>query len=116
VTAPAPTGREGIRDRERCDTLVLAALHSADRDGYGVLQRLQEGAGRTKRPSPRQVFAALHRLHRNRLVARSARNPRNYRLTETGSRVLAARTTAADTFAGALHALQDSGDAARVTR
>ena len=47
MTGPAPAGREGIRDRERCDTLVLAALSTAARDGYGVLQRLQDGAGRT---------------------------------------------------------------------
>ena len=111
MSAPAPAGRVGVRDRERCDTLVLAALAPAAGDGYGVLRRLEDGAGRTRRPSPQQVFAALHRLHRNRLLARSAKEPRHYRLTTTGSRVLAARTTAADTYAAALHTLQNSEDA-----
>ncbi|NMO90902.1 PadR family transcriptional regulator [Actinomycetospora sp. TBRC 11914] len=103
ATTP-PTG--GVRDRERCDTLVLAALASADRDGYGVLERLREGARGTPTPSAQQVFAALHRLARNRLVRRSPADPRAYRLTTTGTRVLAARTSAADAYARALHTLQ----------
>jgi DNA-binding PadR family transcriptional regulator len=103
----APTA--GIRDRERCDTLVLAALASANGDGYEVLARLQDGTRRGRRPSTQQVFTTLHRLHRNRLVARSANDPRRYRLTATGSRVLSTRTTAAEDFAGELHALQGTG-------
>jgi DNA-binding PadR family transcriptional regulator len=97
----------GLRDRERCDTLVLATLTAGDRDGYGVLRRLQEGALGTPQPSAQQVFASLHRLHRNRLLRRSSEDPRRYRLTATGSRVLTARTSAADAYAAALHTLQD---------
>lgn len=103
ATTPRPSG---LRDRERCDTLVLAALASADRDGYGVLHRLQEGARGTPQPSAQQVFASLHRLARNRLVRRSPDDARRYRLTGTGSRVLAARTAAADAYAASLHDLQ----------
>ena len=109
MSAPTTaTGRgSGVRDRERCDTLVLAALTTEARDGYGVLRRLQDGAGRTPHPSAQQVFASLHRLARNRLVRRASGDPRRYRLTATGSRVLAARTAAADAYAAALHTLQD---------
>ena len=105
TTSPGRTA--GIRDRERADTLVLAALTSGALDGYGVSRRLQDAAGRTPHPSAQQVFASLHRLHRNRLVRRSTDDPRRYRLTSTGSRVLAARTAAADAYAAALHTLQD---------
>ena len=106
-TARSTAHPTGLRDRERCDTLVLAALAAADRDGYGVLHRLQDGAGGTPLPSVQQVFASLHRLERNRLVRRAPGDPRRYRLTATGSRVLAARTAAADAYARGLHALQD---------
>jgi DNA-binding PadR family transcriptional regulator len=87
---------------------VLAGLTSGDRDGYGVLQRLRDEAGGTRQPSAQQVFASLHRLHRNRLVRRAPDDPRRYRLTATGSRLLTARTAAADAYAGALHALGGS--------
>jgi DNA-binding PadR family transcriptional regulator len=103
----APTA--GIRDRERCDTLVLAALASAHSDGYEVLARLRDGTRRGRRPSTQQIFTTLHRLHRNRLVARTTGDPRRYRLTATGSRVLVSRTTAAEDFAGELRALQETG-------
>jgi DNA-binding PadR family transcriptional regulator len=108
MSAPTTsTGRgAGVRDRERADTLVLAALTSGDRNGYEVLRRLQDVAGRTPQPSAQQVFASLHRLHRNRLVRRAPDDPRRYRLTATGSRALAARVAAADAYADALHALQ----------
>lgn len=107
--APPHAPTAGIRDRERCDTLVLAALASAHSDGYEVLARLRDGTRRGRRPSTQQVFTTLHRLHRNRLVARTTGDPRRYRLTATGSRVLVSRTTAADDFAGELHALQETG-------
>jgi DNA-binding PadR family transcriptional regulator len=98
----------GVRDRERADTLVLAALTSGDLDGYEVARRLGDDAGRTRQPSAQQIFASLHRLHRNRLVRRAPHDPRRYRLTATGSRVLAARTAAADAYAEALHSLGGS--------
>ncbi len=105
TTPGAPAA--GLRDRERCDTLVLAALTSGDRDGYEVAQRLRDTAAGTPQPSAQQIFASLHRLHRNRLLRRAPADPRRYRLTTTGSRALAARTRAADAYAAALHALQD---------
>jgi DNA-binding PadR family transcriptional regulator len=86
---------------------VLAALATADRDGYEVSRRLREGARGTPQPSAQQVFSSLHRLARNRLVRRSPDDPRRYRLTSTGRRVLAARTSGADAYAAALHDLQD---------
>jgi DNA-binding PadR family transcriptional regulator len=110
MTAPTrDTARpSGVRDRERGDTLVLAALTPGDLDGYEVSRRLAEKAVRTPRPSAQQIFASLHRLHRNRLVRRAPHDPRRYRLTATGSRVLAARTAAADAYADALHTLSGS--------
>jgi DNA-binding PadR family transcriptional regulator len=85
---------------------VLAALVTADRDGYAVLHHLQEGARGTPQPSAQQVFASLHRLARNRLVRRSPDDARGYRLTGTGRRVLAARTRSADAYAAAQHEQQ----------
>lgn len=98
----------GVRDRERGDTLVLAALASANRRGDEVFEHLRDEARGTPVPTSRQVWTTLHRLARNRLVTRISGDPRRYRLTATGSRVLAARTEAAAAFSAALQTLQGS--------
>lgn len=96
-----------IRDRTHLDDLVLAALATDRLDGYEVLRRLEARVGGVRGISPSTVFRTLHRLARNRLVARSTADPRRYRLTDTGARSLAARTTAARDFADALDALRE---------
>ncbi|MDL5160050.1 PadR family transcriptional regulator [Actinomycetospora termitidis] len=91
-----------LLDRERCDTLVLAALEAADRNGDEILRHLERTTGRLPRPSVRQVYTTLHRLERNRLVARSRGDGRRRRLTDTGLRVLRARVAAAQAYGSAL--------------
>lgn len=103
----ATTGPARLRDRTHLDDLVLASLADAERDGYEVRRHLEHVVEPTRGLSPGTVFATLHRLARNRLVARSSTDPRRYRLTATGTRSLAARTRAARAFADALDALQD---------
>lgn len=105
---PATPGPARLRDRTHLDDLVLASLAAGDRDGYEVRRHLERYVEPTRGVSPGTVFATLHRLARNRLVARSSADPRRYRLTATGSRSLAARTRAARAFADALDALQDT--------
>jgi PadR family transcriptional regulator, regulatory protein PadR len=95
-----------IRDRTHLDDLVLAALATGRRDGYEVLHELEARVDGVRGISPSTVFRTLHRLARNRLVARSTADPRRYRLTATGTRSLAGRTTAARDFADALDAMQ----------
>lgn len=87
-------------DRERVDTLVLAGLESTPRTGEELLDHLARTARRTPRPSVRQLWTALHRLERNRLVRRVA--GRRFRLTDTGERVVRARVAAIKAYGDAL--------------
>ena len=89
-------------DRERCDTLVLAALEATARTGEEILDHLARTARRTTRPSVRQLWTSLHRLERNRLVRRVVGDRRRFRLTDTGRRVVQARIAAARAYGSAL--------------
>ncbi|WP_018335480.1 helix-turn-helix transcriptional regulator [Actinomycetospora chiangmaiensis] len=89
-------------DRERCDTLVLAALESSARTGEEILDHLARTARRTARPSVRQLWTSLHRLERNRLLRRVVGDRRRFRLTDTGLRVVQARVAAARAYSAAL--------------
>lgn len=104
-----------IHDRTHIDDLVLASLAGAERDGDEVRRHLERHLEGTRGLSPGTVHATLHRLARNRLLARSSADRRRYRLTETGRRSLAVRTEAARDFADAVETLQDA-DAARAPR
>ncbi|MEJ2866896.1 helix-turn-helix transcriptional regulator [Actinomycetospora sp. OC33-EN08] len=97
-----------LLDRERCDTLVLAALESAARNGDEILDHLGRTTGRLPTPSVRQVYTTLHRLERNRLIARASGDGRRRRLTDTGRRVLRARVSAAQAYGSALKVLTAS--------
>jgi DNA-binding PadR family transcriptional regulator len=112
TTAPrrAATGsRARIRDRGQIDALVLAALADGPKRQDEIAETLRSRVGdRLDLPYSR-IVPTLHRLQRNRLVSRPGSDPRRYRLTDTGTRSLAARRRAADTFAAAVHQLADAG-------
>lgn len=93
-------------DRERCDTLVLAALEATPRRGEEILDHLARTARHIPLPSVRQLWTSLHRLERNRLVRRLV--GRRFRLTDTGRRVVQARIAAARAYGSALELVSAS--------
>jgi DNA-binding PadR family transcriptional regulator len=104
----APTGsRARIRDRGQIDALVLAALADGPKRQDELAQTLREQVGDALDLPYSRIVPTLHRLQRNRLVSRPGDDPRRYRLTDTGTRSLAARRRAADTFAESVHRLAD---------
>jgi DNA-binding PadR family transcriptional regulator len=107
TTRRASAPRARIRDRGQVDALVLAALADAPRRHDEIADRLREQAGGTLDMPLSRLVPTLHRLARNRLVSRQSRDPRRYRLTDTGRRSLTARLRAADAFAEAVHRLAD---------
>ncbi|WP_133828010.1 PadR family transcriptional regulator [Actinomycetospora succinea] len=113
TTAPrrpsAPRAR--IRDRGQVDALVLAALAERPLRQEEVSDVVRRQVGDVLDFPYSRVVPTLHRLARNRLVVRSSRDPRRYRLTEVGTRSLTARRRAADAFATSLHRLADGGEA-----
>ncbi|MFC5143026.1 PadR family transcriptional regulator [Actinomycetospora rhizophila] len=109
TTAPRRTSvpRARIRDRGQVDALVLAALAEAPRRQEEVADVIRAQVGDVLDVPYSRIVPTLHRLARNRLVVRSAQDPRRYRLTETGTRSLTARRRAADSFASSMHRLAD---------
>lgn len=93
-----------VRDRSRVDLLVLATLAGGGRTGSGIRDALADGTG-VDVPATR-IVPTLHRLARNRLVAREREGSRRYLLTEVGRRVLAARAAEAVRFADAVRTLR----------
>ncbi|MDD7942392.1 helix-turn-helix transcriptional regulator [Actinomycetospora lutea] len=110
TTAPrrASVPRARIRDRGQVDALVLAALAEAPRRQEEVADVIRAQVGDVLDVPYSRIVPTLHRLARNRLVVRSSRDPRRYRLTETGTRSLTARRRAADAFAASMHRLADA--------
>ncbi|HEY2206037.1 MAG TPA: helix-turn-helix transcriptional regulator [Pseudonocardia sp.] len=78
----------GALRRAVLDLLLLAAIRQAPGDGEAVRRLVREQAGSRFELSPGTLYPALHRLERNRLVRRSADDPRRYLLTEFGQRSL----------------------------
>ncbi|MEJ2862007.1 helix-turn-helix transcriptional regulator [Actinomycetospora flava] len=111
TTAPrrAPAPRARIRDRGQVDALVLAALAEAPRRQEEIAEVLRSQVGDVLDIPYSRIVPTLHRLVRNRLIVRSSKDPRRYRLTETGARSLTARRRAADAFATSIHRLADGG-------
>lgn len=103
-----PRGVVRIRERGQIDSLVLAVLATGEHDGYEVMRTLRRRVGTVLEVPPSRVFPTLHRLARNRLVARSTTDGRRYHLTATGTRSLADRAAVAQDFAEALRTLQDA--------
>lgn len=110
TTAPrrAATGsRARIRDRGQVDAMVLAALADGPLRHDEIADVLRRRVGDVLDLPLSRLVPTLHRLARNRLVSRSSQDPRRYRLTDTGTRSLAARRRAADAFATSLHHVAD---------
>lgn len=110
TTRRASAPRARIRDRGQVDALVLAALTDGPRRHDEIADHLRRQAGDTLDMPLKSLVPTLHRLARNRLVARPSSDPRRYRLTTTGKRSLTARLRAADAFADAVHRLADGTD------
>ena len=78
------------------DFLVLLVLERGERHGYGIVQDVEAETEGSVRLVPGNLYAVLHRLMEAGLLEEAARRPaederrRNYRLTVSGRRVLAA--------------------------
>jgi DNA-binding PadR family transcriptional regulator len=103
----ASGSRARIRDRGQVDALVLAALADGPLRHDEIADVLRSQVGDALDLPFSRIVPTLHRLARNRLVSRPSDDPRRYRLTDTGTRSLAARRRAADAFAASLHHLAD---------
>jgi DNA-binding PadR family transcriptional regulator len=76
------------------DLLVLLALRHGPADGRGVITRLGESSGGALDAPERTVHATLHRLARNRLLARKpdpASGRHLYVMTAAGERAARSR-------------------------
>ncbi|WP_133251925.1 PadR family transcriptional regulator [Actinomycetospora cinnamomea] len=105
----ATGSRARIRDRGQVDAIVLAALADGPLRQDEIADVLRSQVGDALDLPFSRIVPTLHRLQRNRLVSRPSQDPRRYRLTDTGTRSLAARRRAADAFAASLHHLADGG-------
>ena len=91
---------------------ILVALAERDRHGYAIMQEVHARSGGVVRLGPGTLYGAISRMLRDGLIAESEERPdpelddrrrRYYRLTDRGSRALAAET-------------QRLGDLARLAR
>ena len=96
-----------VRERPQVDLVVLAVLAGGPHSAVEMRRAVGEDAPPVAVPATR-IVPTLHRLARNRLIARQ-RTTRRYVLTETGRRVLAARTGEAERYAEAVRALAGPG-------
>ena len=86
------------------DLLLLSALSSAPRHGYGVIEHVRHVSGGRFDYAEGTVYPALHRLEGQGLLRSSwsdveGRRRRVYELTRSGRRALASRTKEWDEFA-----------------
>lgn len=83
-----------VASRDHVDLLVLLALRHGPADGQGVITRLGESSGGALDAPERTVHATLHRLARNRLLARKpdpASGRHLYVMTAAGERAARSR-------------------------
>lgn len=83
-----------VASRDHVDLLVLLALRHGPADGQGVITRLGERSGGALDAPERTVHATLHRLARNRLLARKpdpASGRHLYVMTAAGERAARSR-------------------------
>ena len=91
--------------------LVLGTLADGELYGYEIAQRLGTQTGGVVAPSEGSLYPALHRLEAAGAVTAtwraSEKGPRRryYRLTESGTRLLAEQRTAWEQFAGAVQSV-----------
>lgn len=108
VTAGRRWGTTRVVSHYHVDLLLLCALRHGPDHAQGIIERLREDSGGVLEAPERTVHRGLHRLTRNRFLARVAPGPRGgsrYRLTSAGERVVRARSRQWRTFARAVDAV-----------
>jgi len=92
--ARGPFGRGGGRRARRGDVRLAALLLLAEepRNGYAIMQELEQRSGGLWRPSPGSVYPALSQLEDEGLIrSREADGGRVFELTDAGRAQLAER-------------------------
>ncbi|ALE74437.1 hypothetical protein Ae168Ps1_5162c [Pseudonocardia sp. Ae168_Ps1] len=79
-----------VRDRATLDLVILSAVQAEPGDGTAIARLVRDRTGGVVDLSPGTLHSTLHRMRRNRLVARAPGSTR-YRLTASGARVLRGR-------------------------
>jgi PadR family transcriptional regulator PadR len=98
-SAPAVPGRSAIDEAKKgsAEILILALVQEQDLHGYEIARRIGDRSGGTIRFTLASLYATLYRLEdrgwiRGRWIERAGqRRRRHYRITEAGTRVLAAQ-------------------------
>ena len=97
--------------RGTLDMMILKALSSETRHGYGVARWIEDGTDDVLSIEEGSLYPALHRMERRGLIAsewgqsENNRRARFYRLTRAGRARLAIETAAWARFARAVSAL-----------
>jgi DNA-binding PadR family transcriptional regulator len=82
----------GRRRRGDIRTALLLALAEEPRNGYQLMQTIEERSGGRWRPSPGSVYPALAQLEDERLIRPTERDgAKMYEITEDGSKLLSDR-------------------------
>ncbi len=96
------------------DMLILRALTTGRKHGYGIAQRLKEASGEVLQVGESSLYPALQRLLLNGWVAaewgasENKRRARYYRLTAAGRKRLAAETREFDLMIGAIRQVMEN--------
>jgi PadR family transcriptional regulator, regulatory protein PadR len=97
------------------DVLILKTLAAGPKHGYGVSRWIREQTGGTLGVEDAALYQALHRLERKGLVesewglSENNRRARFYRLTDKGSKWLAAEDRTWRRYASAVFRVLDAG-------
>jgi DNA-binding PadR family transcriptional regulator len=87
-----PRGRGPRARRGDVRTAMLLLLHEEPRNGYGLMQEIEERSGGAWRPSPGSVYPALSQLEDEGLVrAEQGEGGRVFALTDAGREAVAER-------------------------
>jgi DNA-binding PadR family transcriptional regulator len=90
-----PRGRGPRARRGDVRTAMLLLLNEEPRNGYGLMQEIEERSGGAWRPSPGSVYPALSQLEDEGLVrAETADGGRVFTLTDKGKEAVAERDDA----------------------
>lgn len=85
-------GRHGKARRGDIRTAILLLLAEEPRNGYSIMQELEERSDGVWHPSPGSVYPALSQLEDEALIRSAEREGRkHFEITDTGRETLAAR-------------------------
>ncbi len=113
-------GRRGRRARRGDARLaILLLLEEEPRNGYGLMQEIEERSGGVWRPSPGSIYPALSQLEDEGLIEPTAEERKAFTLTAEGSRYVEENresmgtpwTTVAEGASDELGRLRDSSQA-----